>query len=215
LTSIRSLSEILKNRPELAEEKKQEFFTILAKESTRLSRLIDEVLDFQRLEKGQMEWNYESIVIQDLIKETIQIIKPLIEHNKIILIEAKGLEKEDRIWGDVNTLKQVILNLLSNAIKFKRHERATIIVSCQQKGPEMIISIVDNGIGIDPAKHTLIFEEFNQGLSAQRDKPKGSGLGLAISKRILAAHNGKIWVKSAIGQGSTFNFSLPISKEIT
>jgi signal transduction histidine kinase len=114
------------------------------------------------------------------------------------------------IEGDHDRLVQVFINLISNSIKFCYPEIGTIRIKVRLEYPVIRVQIIDNGSGIDPLFHELIFDKFYQTTDQSIRKPKGSGLGLAITKKILELHGGTIKVESTPGQGATFTFEIPI-----
>src|SRR5690606_30109936 len=113
------------------------------------------------------------------------------------------------ITGDRDRLIQVVINLISNAVKFT--EQGTIIVRARQSNGELVVSVVDTGMGIAPADQPKVFERFKQVGETLTDKPKGTGLGLTICREIVEHHGGRIWVESELGRGSTFSFTLPVA----
>jgi light-regulated signal transduction histidine kinase (bacteriophytochrome) len=116
------------------------------------------------------------------------------------------------VLADPNQMMQVLQNLISNAIKFRRKEVPPLIhISIRQEGEEWVFSVKDNGIGIEPELFGRLFVLFSR-LHTQEEYP-GTGVGLAITKRIIQRHNGRIWVESQPGKGSTFYFSLPTTLE--
>src|SRR5205809_1370580 len=134
------------------------------------------------------------------------------------LISQKGLESildidpdlPDTI-GDQDRLIQVLINLISNAVKFTL--QGSIKCQVRQANQHIVISVIDTGIGIAENDRAMVFEKFKQVGDTLTDKPKGTGLGLAICKEIVEHHGGRIWVESALGAGSTFSFSLPVTSE--
>jgi CheY-like chemotaxis protein len=134
------------------------------------------------------------------------------------LFEQKGLRLEKDIapglpsvTGDQDRLIQVVINLISNAVKFTDH--GTITCRAARRGGEIVVSIVDTGVGIAPADQPKVFERFKQVGDTLTDKPKGTGLGLPICREIVEHHGGRVWVESELGKGSTFSFSLPVHAE--
>ncbi len=111
------------------------------------------------------------------------------------------------IKADRDRLQQVIGNILNNAMKFT--EAGSVSLSARRVGDEILVSIVDTGIGIAPEDHERIFEKFQQVGDTPTDKPRGTGLGLCICRDIVAYHGGRLWVDSQLGVGSTFSFALP------
>lgn len=209
LTAIRALSEIVFDNPDMDDEQRKYFLGTVIKESERLTRLINQVLDLERFESGKQVFAIEKFDFCEMIKEATDSIKQLAVENKI-KIEANSLEKDIAIWADRDRLMQVVINFLSNAIKFSPKTGAVINVNCTVLNDFIDLSVTDNGEGIEPNFQAMIFDKFYQVADKTHRKPKGSGLGLAISKKIIELHNGIIWVDSQVGVGSTFGFKIPI-----
>jgi signal transduction histidine kinase len=110
--------------------------------------------------------------------------------------------------GDERRLTQVLLNLVGNAIKFT--ETGGVAISCRAVNDQLMVDVTDTGPGIAPADQARIFEEFHQAGTAVKRKAGGTGLGLAIARRIVELHGGRIWVRSELGRGATFSFSVPV-----
>jgi two-component system CheB/CheR fusion protein len=182
-----------------------------AKRNTdRLGRLINNVLDFQKIESGKMEFD----ILENDINEAV------LEVNKAIslLAKEKGLDlavdADDsipKVRFDKDKIIQVLTNLVSNAIKYT--EKGNITISTKQEDDTVHVIVQDTGRGIKAKDMQKLFQAFEQ-LDGTRDKKKGgTGLGLAISKEIILAHKGKIWAESEAGKGSSFHFILPLIKE--
>ncbi len=212
LTSVRSLAEILHDNPDVSERKRKQFLTIIVKENERLTRLINQVLDFQKIESGRMAWNLVDINMLEVINDAIAATNQLIQEKQIQLTLDLP-ETVPPIRGDRDRLMQVLLNLISNAVKFCDRHQGAISIRLLTNAQDLHVEIIDNGIGIAKENQALIFEKFRQVTSSEGTRPTGSGLGLSISKSIVKFHKGAIWLSSELGAGSTFAFSLPISKK--
>jgi signal transduction histidine kinase/Na+/proline symporter len=209
LTSIKALSEIVYDNPDMEFEEKQHFLNTIVKESDRLGRLINQVLDLEKFDSGQLRINQEIIKIDDMINDAIEAIEQLAKEKGIIIkkIIYKNIPK---IQGDSDRLIQVLVNLLSNSIKFVEPHQGMITITAYEEENKLKINVNDNGMGIAPEYQELIFDKFYQAQDQTIRKPKGSGLGLAISKKIIELHNGRIWVESELGKGSKFTFEIPL-----
>ena len=208
LTSIRAFSEILLNNPELPSEERQRFLGIVVKETERLTRLINEVLDLAKIEAGRMEWHMEPIDLRESIKDAINAVSQIFKEKKIQLI-SKLPPDPAMIRGDRDRLIQVIINLLSNAAKFCEPESGRVELKLGADSDNVQLEVVDNGPGIDQKHLDYLFDKFHQVSDQQSGKPTGTGLGLAISRLIVEHHGGKIWAESDFGKGSQFRFMLP------
>jgi len=208
LTSIRAFSEILLSNPHMEAGQHNQFLGIIVKESERLTRLINEVLDLAKLESGRVDWRIEQVDLQALVQDAINASSQLFR-DKAIAIEEELGDGPIVVAGDHDRLTQVVINLLSNAVKFCPDKTGHVAVRLLPDYDHVRIEVQDNGPGIPLDQQQLIFEKFHQVSDQHAGKPKGTGLGLAISERIMERHGGRIWVESEPGQGSTFKLELP------
>ncbi len=213
LTSIRAFSEILLKSPELELEKRQEFLGIIVKESERLTRLINQVLDFAKLESGRVDWQMEQLDLNSVIRDAINATSQLFK-DKSARLETELAPGLATTYGDYDRLMQVLINLLSNAVKFCAPDGGQVHVSLESANGCVRVRVRDNGHGIPPEQHERIFQRFHQVSDKTSGKPKGTGLGLAISRHIIEHHNGSIWVESAPGEGATFCVELPMCPRV-
>lgn len=206
LTSIRSFSELLlayEDDPEV----QKEFLRIISTESERLTRLVNDVLDISRIEAGHMDWKMDTIDVSELLSDLARTFAPLITLADLSF-DIQIDQDVTRVYGDRDRLHQVIANLLNNAMKFT-HGGGTIVLRGQRLDEEIRISVTDTGIGVAPTDQQRIFEKFQQVGDTLTDKPRGTGLGLAICRDIVEHHQGRMWVDSTPGHGSTFTVALP------
>ena len=211
LTSIRSFSEILHNNPDIALSERKEFLTIINKECQRLIRMINDLLDFAKIEAGRMEWCIDELDAKSLTEAAVASVAPMFEEKHVDLSLAIPV-KVPPITGDGDRLTQVLVNLLSNAFKFAPEQSGCVRVGLHCGRSELIISVADNGPGIPVDQQEQIFQEFRQVLAQDGTHPSGTGLGLAICRRIVNHLGGRIWVESVVGRGTTFRFTLPTGK---
>ncbi len=183
---------------------------VVVSEGERLTKLIDDVLDLAKIEAGKLEWHMEGVTVGDIVDRATAATSSLFEQKGLLLEKqiAPGLPV---VTGDPDRLIQVVINLISNAVKFT--DAGTITCRAARRGNEIVVSVVDTGMGILPADQPKVFERFKQVGDTLTDKPKGTGLGLPICKEIVEHHGGRIWVQSEIGHGSTFSFSLPVTAD--
>lgn len=210
LTSVRAFSEILHDNPDLDLAQRQHFLGIIIKESERLTRLINQLLDLQKIESDALDWQMSDIDIREVIRDAAAATSQLMTEKQIALEMEMG-EEPVVIRGDRDRLVQVMLNLLSNAIKFTDSEGGRIYLQLSERDGEVQIDVRDNGIGIKREDQELIFQKFRQVQDPVSGRPGGSGLGLPITKRIIEYHQGRIWVKSKANKGATFSFTLPLT----
>jgi signal transduction histidine kinase len=208
---VRALAEILHSNPQLDPQKNRHFTGIIIKESERLSRLINDVLNFQKIESGQIEWRLAEVDFKRVIEDSVGATNQLIV-DKRIRLSIQVPQHVPLIKGDQDRLIQVMVNLISNAVKFIDGDHGRIAIGLEVTSDHLHTYLTDNGIGISPADQKIIFDKFRQVKPNSGGRPSGTGLGLAITRSIIAFHGGQIWVESTVGKGSTFHFTLPLGK---
>jgi Na+/proline symporter/signal transduction histidine kinase len=211
LTAIQSIAEILRDYPDTRKEEQGNFLEIMINEIHRLSRLINQVLSFQKIESGKMQWNVKPLNMIEVVQDAVDATRQLVT-GKEMLMTVRLPEKIPTITGDRDQLIQAMVNLISNAVKFCKPQTGQIQVSLHQRYNKLHISVTDNGIGISEADQQIIFEQFRQVPTSDRGRPQGTGLGLAITRRIVAFHAGQISVESELEKGTAFYIILPIEK---
>ncbi|MFW9258393.1 response regulator [Nostoc sp. CALU 546] len=179
----------------------------IATDSTeRLVRLINDILDIERIESGKTKMEPEICNIVDLIAQAVNVMQPLADKAgvKVSICPVSG-----QVLADCDRIVQTLTNLLSNAIKFSS-AGSTVCLGAQQQGNEILLTVKDTGRGIPADKLESIFERFQQVDSSDSRNHDGTGLGLAICKSIMEQHGGRIWAESTLGEGSTFYVTLPL-----
>jgi Na+/proline symporter/nitrogen-specific signal transduction histidine kinase len=211
LTSIRAFSEILGDNPQLENAQRAKFLGIITRESERLTRLINQVLDLAKIESGAAEWHPSALDMREVIEDATTALSQIYKERGIKL--TTGLpDALPVVYADRDRIFQVVLNLLSNAANFCDKPDSRVHVSVIVEETALRIEIADNGIGISANDQSFIFEKFRQVSDTTSGKPKGSGLGLAISREIVQHYKGRLWVVSTPGIGSTFSFTLPLPR---
>jgi Na+/proline symporter/signal transduction histidine kinase len=210
LTSIRAFAEILHDNPDTPAAKRQEFVGIILKETERLTRLINQILDMAKIESGRAEWAAEPVDLRATIEDAVRATEALFRERGVRL-EASLPERSPTVVADRDRLTQVLLNLLSNAVKFCAPGTGVVRVALVASGEELRVNVADNGVGIAPEHQAEIFEKFRQVGDTLTDRPKGTGLGLPISRMIVRQFGGDLRVASAVGAGATFSFTLPLA----
>jgi signal transduction histidine kinase/CheY-like chemotaxis protein len=185
----------------------QENLKVVVSEGERLTKLIDDVLDLAKIESGKLEWHMAPVVIPDIIDHATSATASLFEAKGLALVKDVPLDLPV-VTGDRDRLIQVVINLISNAVKFT--DSGSVTCRAARQGGEIVVSVVDTGVGISAADQPKVFEKFKQVGDTLTDKPKGTGLGLPICREIVEHHGGRVWVESAPGAGSTFSFSVPV-----
>ncbi|GLR64305.1 sensor histidine kinase [Marinospirillum insulare] len=212
LTSIRAFAEILRDSPEVSPEQKSHFLDVIVKESERLSRLIEEILDLARLESGRMRLDLKPVNLSELAKDSADAITQLYDDRQVAL---KLLLPAEEAWvkADPDRLQQVVINLLDNASKFTSPEDARVVMTISSKTNRWLLAVEDNGTGIVTEERDKVFEKFHQiqqHKDASGSRPKGSGLGLPISRGIITHHQGLLYAEAGqVLKGARFVIELP------
>jgi Na+/proline symporter/nitrogen-specific signal transduction histidine kinase len=209
LTSIRAFTEILLDDPDVELGQRRNFLGIITKETERLTRLINQVLDLAKIESGKAEWVESAVDMREVISDTLAAMGQLFKEKNIV-VEARLPENVSPVTADLDRMIQVMLNLLSNAVKFCDVVDGRIEIVLSERDGWLRVDVRDNGRGISPKDQGEIFGKFHQVGGVLTDKPRGSGLGLHISRQIVEHFGGKMWVESDIGRGACFSFTLPI-----
>jgi two-component system sensor histidine kinase GlrK len=190
-------------------DKQRKLLTILAEESNRLIGVVNSLLDLSKLEAGMLNYQFETVNLDPLIRRAVAEIAPLVEAKQITVETAiEGPLPPARL--DPERMLQVLRNLLGNAVKFTPKGGQVTVAATPVDG-KLQVSVQDSGPGIPAESLTAIFEKFHQGNHKGPHTRPGTGLGLAIAKNIITSHGGEIWAESQLGQGSKFFFVLPCS----
>lgn len=206
LASLRGFIELLLHR-EFSSEKRRQFLTIMHEESMRLTRLINDFLDLQRMASGRQPYSFATIDVAQFVRDRVALFSEEETTHPLCLALTEPLP---RMSVDEDRLHQVLVNLVSNARKFSPpHSPVTIRV--WQQGEEVIFSVKDCGVGIPAEALSQLFRKFFRVDNRATRNIGGTGLGLALVKEIVEAHHGRVWVESEVGVGSTFFFALPIA----
>jgi signal transduction histidine kinase len=184
----------------------QEMLDIALRNTERLGRLLDDILDLERMDSGQLAMATQPCSARGLATQAANAMRPMAEQAAVRLQVAGP---DATVLADPGRVVQAITNLLGNAIKFSPPD-ATVWVAAESRRREVLVRVKDQGRGIPPDKLETIFGRFEQVDSSDARDQGGSGLGLAICRSIIEQHGGRIWVESTLGEGSTFSFTLPL-----
>jgi signal transduction histidine kinase len=212
LTSIRAFSEILLADPEVALAERMKFLGIITRETERLTRLINQVLDMAKIASGRAEWQMTLVDVREVVADTLARMAPMFEERGVRL-EVHLPERAPPVHADVDRVIQVLLNLLSNALKFSPEGRGRVDVTLRRTDGALRIDVRDNGPGIRAEDQPYVFDKFWQAGDTLVAKPPGTGLGLHISRQIVEHFGGRMWVESVPGAGACFTFTLPVAAE--
>lgn len=209
ITSIKALAKILQDNRDLPAGQQEEFLSIIVSESERIGRLINQVLDLEKIQRSDHHDPMSTVDLREVVTEVARKLSPLMEQ-KAIHYEQLLPPSPTLVRGNRDRLTQIVVNLLSNAIKFCSPNVGHIAVSLRIKAEEAQLTVADNGPGIPPAQQRLIFDRFTQVSDAERGKPEGSGLGLHITQQLVRRHQGRISLESEEGRGASFTVALPL-----
>jgi len=205
LTSIKGFIETLLEGALEDKEKREKFLQIMEEDTSRLSRLIDELLELSKIESKQERFNLTHLNLKQLIGSVVETLEPQIKEKKIII---NNHFPDIQVRADSDKLRQVMVNLLDNAIKFNKEE-GTITFDIQEIEDDFQVSVTDTGPGIPEEAIPRIFERFFTVDKARSREMGGTGLGLSIVKHIIENHGGSVSCQSQVGVGTTFSFTLP------
>jgi two-component system phosphate regulon sensor histidine kinase PhoR len=207
LTSIRMFVETLQMGRLADPERQKEALGIIAEETSRLSSLINRLLDWARMESGRRSYDFEPVPVEAIVDAALQAFEPQLvsEPAEVTKSVQPGLPP---VLADKEALSEALLNLLQNAHKYTGPQKK-IAVTARRSGPTVLVAISDNGPGIRLADQKRIFDKFYRAKDPLSRSIEGSGLGLSMVQHIVTAHAGRIAVSSELGEGATFTIALP------
>jgi signal transduction histidine kinase len=210
LTSIRMFSELLADGRVIDKEKQRSYLNIITAETARLTRLINNVLDFSRMERGEKKYNVAKCDLAGVVRETVESYRPHLEQSGFKL-ECELPESPVSVNGDRDALAQIVVNLVSNAEKYSG-ERKEICVEVRRQTqplPHVEVRVLDSGLGVPKGREEKIFEQFYRAHDSLSSGIQGSGLGLTLARQIARAHGGDVAYEPREGGGSCFVLRLP------
>jgi signal transduction histidine kinase len=210
LTSMRAFTEILRDNPDLPAPERARYLAIMALETERLTRMVNQVLDLARLESGNTEWRITDVDLGSVIDEAATATAQLFTDKRVAL-DVDTPVHETVVEADRDGVIQVLLNLLSNAVKVSPHAGGRVRITLHHDDGQARIDVADDGPGVPLPDRELIFDRFRQGGAGGRTG--GTGLGLAISRRIVEQFGGTLEVSDCggNGRGATFSIGLPVA----
>lgn len=210
LTSIKMFSELLQSKKQIPQQEQKEYLEIIVGETERLSRLIKNVLDFSRIERGVKEYKFGLLFIQDAIDEVLRSMKYQLRQNNFTW-EVKLPDTPLKMVADKDAFIEALYNLISNAIKYSGNDKY-VSISVHRDKSTIIISVSDKGVGISKSDQKHIFDAFYRSKEENVHSLGGTGLGLTLVQDIMQAHDGQVKIESKIGEGSTFSLIFPERK---
>jgi signal transduction histidine kinase len=207
LALIRLYAETLEMGRLKSSEKYQEYYQIIRKESERLTSLINNILDFSRIEAGRKEYDFRQTDLRELVSNTIESYRYQIEQHGFTLEER--IDPVPPLRVDREAMARSLVNLVNNALKYSQ-DRKYIGVNLYRENGSVKLEVIDHGIGIPDQEQSKIFEKFYRVGDPLVHNTKGSGLGLSLVRHIVEAHGGDVHVDSAPGRGSKFTIALPL-----
>jgi signal transduction histidine kinase len=208
IAAIRAFAELLEMGRVKSDDKRAEYLKTILGESERLSRLVDGVLEFSKIDQGKRVYRLQPVALEEVLRSAAHALDySLIGGNFQLQIEVDPAVPA--VAADREALEQAVLNLLSNAMKYSGEDRRIDLVLTRESD-NAVIRVRDRGIGIPLAEQSRIFERFHRAPDSEQRNIPGTGLGLALVDHIVKAHGGRVAVESQPGQGSTFSILLPI-----
>lgn len=208
LNAILGFAQLLGNGKQPLNERQQRHTEQILRSGQHLLNLINEVLDLARIESGHTKVSLESIKLQEVIDDSLEIVRALAVNQNVSLQVHFDKGQDCFVLADYTRLKQILINLLSNAIKYNR-AGGSVILACELDAETVHISVSDTGIGISAEQIDMLFEPFNR-LGAEHGSIDGAGVGLALTRKLARLMQADIAVQSVAGEGSVFAFDLPV-----
>jgi signal transduction histidine kinase len=210
LTAIRMFAETLRDARSADSGMRDEYLETIVNESERLTRLLNNVLDFSKIEQGKKIYRPAPTALPEVLHAAVRALQyPLSQNGFDLRVQVE--EGLPLLRVDADALQQAILNLLTNAMKYSGSNRVIDLALRVQNG-DAIIEVTDRGVGIPVEEQRHIFEKFYRVPTPENQRLPGTGLGLTLVEHIARAHGGRVEVRSAEGQGSTFAIHLPIER---
>jgi signal transduction histidine kinase len=210
LSVIRMFGETLEMGRVSDEPRRREYYRVITREAERLSRLIDNVLDFSRIESGRRRYDIVPTAVEPLVRETLESFAyPLAQ--QAFKVEVTVAPDLPEVPLDPEAVGQALANLVDNAIKYSAEDRV-VTVHAHVEGEELVLTVADHGIGIPREEQARIFDKFYRAGRSETQGRRGSGVGLALVRHVAEAHGGSVSVASAPGEGSRFTLRLPLAE---
>jgi signal transduction histidine kinase len=210
LTALCQLAETFAQGRVADEAQRRQYYDLLLRETRRLRRLVEGLLDFGRMEGGVREYRSEPLDAAQLVRDTVADFQEEVARQGY-RVELVCDEADLRVRGDEEALRRALWNLLDNAVKYSPG-RSSVWVDVSRNGSELYVRVRDRGLGIPDDERAHVFHKFVRGASAREAEVKGTGIGLSMVDHIVRGHRGRVTVESRPGEGSTFTFVLPLEE---
>ena len=210
LTSLRHVTDLLEEDDGIALEKRRQFYRTLGRNTDRLHRLVEALLDFSRMEAGRKPYPLRKMDVAELTSRVVEEFRSDVGPERATVTLQNGAAARAR--ADAQSLATAVWNLLDNAVKYSPGRANIAVAVAARADGKIALSISDRGLGIPAHERDAIFDKFVRGADAGRLGIKGTGLGLALVSHIVSAHDGRVELESALGQGSTFTIVLPAER---
>jgi len=211
LTALRQFTELLASDRVGLEEQRRRYYGVMQRETDRLQRLVEGLLDFGRMEAGALEFHRMPVAVGKLVRDVALEFQQQMAEDGWTVELADHVPESTRVYADAEAIGRSLWNLLDNAAKYSPDHR-TVWVEVRREDGQVAIAVRDRGIGISAAERATIFDKFVRGASAGKVGAKGTGIGLAMVRHIVGAHEGTVTVDSEPGMGSTFTLRLPVEE---
>ena len=195
------------------EAKQEEYLNTIHQESARLTDIVNRILNFSRLEKNRLKYQFSKVNLHELVPEIMASLKPHLQASQVDCHFSSGVD-EAWVFADSDVVKTMLVNLVDNAIKYSADRDRKIEIRLVKKPKSVWVEVEDNGIGIAPRNQKHVFDQFYRVTEGDlAHHAKGSGLGLNLVKRMMKAHGGSVALRSKLGEGSTFILKFPVKKQ--
>ncbi|MGI6604663.1 MAG: sensor histidine kinase [bacterium] len=200
-------STLLRRDVEWDADTQREFLEIIVAEADNATSMVTDILDYSLIEANKFEINKEPVLLRNLCQKVVHELDVFCPKHRLAVAFSPEIQL---VYADPSRIEQVVRNLIDNAIKYS--DGGLVVVRGEKVADEVVVSIADQGIGIEPEHLNRLFEKFYRVKNPKR-AVSGTGLGLPIARQIVEAHGGRIWATSTLGMGSTFYFSLPLHQD--
>ena len=214
LSLVRMFSELLSTGRVSDEAKRQKYLSIIVRESERLSALIENVLDFARLERGKVAYQFEYADVVEVVSRAVEAFRHRAEREGMVL-DMQVESNMPRTVLDEQALELALVNLLDNAMKYAKDGKLIRVEVRLRSAKTIEIRVTDQGPGVPIDEQRRIFDRFVRGKGARDKQVRGSGIGLALVQHIASNHGGQVWVESTVGKGSSFLLTLPVRSQVS